>query len=73
MHAQTFVRGKDRRDSDLHLKNRRAAGFAAENLCSPAMRLEDPRPWLEKQRAASLTEAGEIATHTAWFSEPLCC
>ncbi|KAJ1200775.1 hypothetical protein NDU88_004596 [Pleurodeles waltl] len=30
------MRGKDRRDSDLRLKNWHAAGFMAENRCSPA-------------------------------------
>ncbi|KAJ1210777.1 hypothetical protein NDU88_006139 [Pleurodeles waltl] len=67
--VKNAVRGKDRRDSDLRLKNRGTAGFVAENQLWPAVRLKTQRTELEKQRAASLMEAGEITTRAAWFSD----
>ncbi|KAJ1216972.1 hypothetical protein NDU88_004570 [Pleurodeles waltl] len=61
------VLGKDQRNSDLQLENRHAAGFAAENRRSPATRPKNRCTEQEKRHAASLMEAGEIATHAAWF------
>ncbi|KAJ1143468.1 hypothetical protein NDU88_009776 [Pleurodeles waltl] len=50
--------GKDRRNSDLRLKKRRATGFTAENRRSHETQPKTRLTELEKRHAASLTEVG---------------